>query len=304
MITSEDLRLLRTIASKKTLAETARAFNVTPSSISQKVQQLEKKLNYKLIDRQARKARLTEEGEYLLKNGIQIVNELDNLNELINRKRGEMSGKIKVLAPLGFGNDYIAPLLAKFKVMYPSLRIELELSDQPDWSSLNVWDLMIYIGELKDSSLHLSVLARNQRFLCASPEYLEKNGMPKTPADLQKHNCIALRENKEDVTMWRFINIQSKKNESIRIDPHLSCNEGRVVKDWAISGMGIILRSEWDVAREINNGKLQRLLPNYELANADIVALSNTTQNNRSEKVIKLLDMLKDELKTKPWYSA
>ena len=303
MITSEDLRLLRTIASKKTLAETARAFNVTPSSISQKVQQLEKKLNYKLIDRQARKARLTEEGEYLLKNGIQIVNELDNLNELINRKRGEISGKIKVLAPLGFGNDYIAPLLAKFKRMYPSLRVELELSDQPDWSSLNVWDLMIYIGELKDSSLHLSVLARNQRFLCASPEYLEKNGMPKTPADLQKHNCIALRENKEDVTMWRFMNIRSKKNESIRVDPHLSCNEGRVVKDWAISGMGIILRSEWDVVKEINSGKLQKLLPNYELANADIVALSNTTQNDRSEKVTKLLDMLKDELKMKPWYS-
>jgi len=304
MITSEDLRLLRTIASKITLAETARAFNVTPSSISQKVQQLEKKLNYKLIDRQPRKARLTEEGEYLLKNGIQIVNELDNLNELINRKRGEISGKIKVLAPLGFGNDYIAPLLAKFKIMYPSLRVELELSDQPDWSSLNVWDLMIYIGELKDSSLHLSVLARNQRFLCASPEYLEKNGIPETPSELQKHSCIALRENKEDVTMWRFINTQSNKNESIRIDPHLSCNEGRVVKDWAISGMGIILRSEWDVVKEINSGKLQKLLPNYKLANADIVALSNTTKNNRSEKVTKLLDMLKDELKTKPWYSV
>jgi len=303
MITSEDLRFLCIIASKKTLAETARALNVTPSSVSQKAQVLEKKLNYKVIDRQSRRVRLTEEGEYLLKRGSRIVNELDNLNESINQKRGQLSGKIRVLAPLGFGNDYIAPLLAKFKTKHPSLRIELELSDQPDWSSLNVWDLMIYIGELKDSSLHLSVLARNQRFLCAAPEYLEKHGIPETPSDLQKHSCIALRENKEDVTMWRFTNSQSNKNESIRIDPHLSCNEGRVVKDWAISGMGIILRSEWDVAKEINSGKLQRLLPNYKLANADIVALSSTTKNNRSEKITKLLDMLKDELKMKPWYS-
>ncbi|GAA0802695.1 LysR family transcriptional regulator [Psychrobacter piscatorii] len=301
MITTEDLRFITTIANHRTLADAARALNITPPSVTLRLQHIERKLSIKLIQRPSRVVSLTEEGQLILNKGLAILQGLDELQEQLDENRDEVCGKLKVLAPLGFGNDYVAPLLGKYKVMHPRLDIELDLSDNPIWSTHHKWDIIIYIGDLNDSSLKMITLATNQRFICASPQYIQEMGYPDTPQDLVNHHCITLRENNEDTNLWQFTNITTGKEEVIRINPTLVCNEGRVIKDWAMSDLGVIMRSEWDIQPQINRGQLVRLLPDYSLPNANIVALLSSQEKERSARVSGFISLLKEHLTPVPW---
>ncbi|WP_286233391.1 LysR family transcriptional regulator [Thalassotalea sediminis] len=302
MINSDDLRFFQMIASHTSLAATARAMNVTPPSITQRLQTIEQKLKLKLVERHARNITLTDEGILLADRAAIILAEMDDLNESLYSQRHEVAGCLKVLAPLGFGRDYIAPLLTEYQLQYQHMSVELELSDNPDWASKHSWDIIIYIGELRDSSLKMLTLSENRRFLCASPSYLEKYGAVNKPADLRHHHCLALRENAEDVTMWKFYNADANITESIRIQPKLACNDGQVIKQWALDGYGIMSRSEWDVAAEIKSGALVKLLSQYELPTANIVALLGTDQRSRSGRTTRFLELIKEKIGQKPWY--
>jgi len=301
MITTEDLRFIMMVASHRTLADVARALNITPPSVTLRLQHIEKKLSIALIQRPSRAVSLTEEGQLLLEKGMPILKGLDELQEQIDERKQHICGKLKVLAPLGFGNDYVAPLLGEYKKQHPQLDIELELSDNPIWANHHKWDIVIYIGALNDSSLKMITLAKNQRFICAAPEYTKQMGLPETPQDLLKHHCIALRENNEDVTLWKFKNVRDDKHDVIRITPKLASNEGRVIKNWAMDGLGIIMRSEWDVQPQINSGELVRLLPDYQLPDADIVALLSSPEKERSARISGFISLLKERLAPVPW---
>ncbi|NOI65733.1 LysR substrate-binding domain-containing protein [Vibrio sp. 99-8-1] len=304
MINTDDLRFIATIASHKTLADVARALNITPPSVTLRVKHIEKKLSVTLIQRPSRTVVLTEEGHMLLERGRPILEELDNLQEQLDERKQHICGTLRVLAPLGFGNDYVAPLLAQYKQQHPQLKVELELSDKPSWSNHHKWDVVIYIGALKDSSLKMITLAKNRRFICASPDYINKRGKPSSPQQLLNHDCLALRENNEDVTLWSFVNDNNDKQDLVRINPVLACNEGRVIKEWAKDGLGIVMRSEWDVLPQINSGELVRLLDDYHLPDADIVALLSSPEKERSARVSGFIDLLKQVLEPRPWESC
>ncbi len=201
-----------------------------------------------------------------------------------------------MVSSLGFGEKHIGPLAAEFQSLYPSVHIELNLSDIPKWSLHNSPDIMFYIGHLQDSSLKRIVLAKNRRLLLASPDYLKSTPPINEPNDLTMHRCIALRENDEDATMWRLTHSKTNQAVSLRITPILSSNVSRVTKDWCLDGKGIIQRSEWDVKEELATGKLIRVLPDYQLAEADIVALLSSEQFHRSKKVTAFLDFVKQRL--------
>ncbi|WP_409526322.1 LysR family transcriptional regulator [Nitrincola sp. MINF-07-Sa-05] len=300
MISTEDLEFLTVVSGCRTLAEAARALNVSPPSVTLRLQHIESKLSVSLIQRPSRVVSLTEEGKLLVDKGLVILRHIDELEEQLSSIKNTVTGKLRVLAPLGFGNEYVAHLLAEYKIKHQKLDIELELSDQPNWSTHHKWDIIIYIGVLKDSSLKMITLANNDRFICASPVYIEKYGEPKHPRDLLNHACIALRENNEDVTLWEFENNKGE-HTTVRINPCLSCNEGRVVKDWAEAGLGIIMRSEWDVTPELRSGSLVRLLPDYKLPSADIVALVSSSEAERSARVSGFIEILKESLTKYPW---
>jgi DNA-binding transcriptional LysR family regulator len=118
---------------------------------------------------------------------------------------------------------------------------------------------------------------------------------------LRRHACISLQENAEDVTMWRLRAPGSDGYASIRIRPQLTSNDGRVVKQWALKGHGIMVRSEWDVAQELRGGTLVRILPDHDLPSADILALLGSEQRQRSARTMRFLDLLKQALASRPW---
>lgn len=301
MLNSTELHFFYVISLHDSLASAARALNVTPPTVTQRLQAIEKKLQVKLVNRKPKSCTLTEEGNILAQRAKNVLEEINNIHENIYNLKNDLAGEFNIFGPLGFGHKYIAPLVSEFNQKYPRVNIDFVLSDNPTAYSNQPWDIIIHIGELQNSEMKMRVLAKNNRYLCASPAYVEAYGEPQHPDDLRLHRCIALRENSEDVTMWRFEHGKTHKRYSVRIHPALSSNTGPVTKQWALDGCGIIMRSEWDVIEEIQNGTLVRLLGDYNLPSANIIALLNSNPNNRSAKTEKFLELLLERVSNDSW---
>jgi len=298
MITTDDLRFFARISAETTLTAAARALNVTPSAVTQRLKQVEGRAGVRLIDRSARRLQLTNEGELVAARGRTILNEIDDLVEDLAARKDSVAGHLRLIAPLPFGRRFIAPAVSQFRVCYPDVKVDLYLSDRPIAGTGENFDITIHIGDLPDSSLVMQKLAPNRRILCASPSYLSRRGTPETPSDLRRHDCIVIRENNEDVTMWRLTG--HGKTEHLRIDPVLSTNEGEVARAWALEGQGILIRSEWDVAGAVQAGQLIHLLPDYSLPDANVVALLGH-RYGRAARTTSFLKMLHENLTPVPW---
>jgi DNA-binding transcriptional LysR family regulator len=301
MLSTDDLRFFCVLATRSSLSATARLLDVTPPAVTQRLQAIEEKLSLQLVNRQGRGIVLTEAGQMLAERAHAILAEVEALHVALHEQREEPVGRLRVLAPIGFGGAHIAPLAARFQARYPGLALELELSDRPNQRLHEGWDVVIHIGASRDSSLRQQVLARNRRYLCAAPGYLARRGIPRKLEDLAGHACLALRENDEDATRWKLLPPGAGQFRTLRIEPQLACNDGRVIKQWALEGYGIMQRSEWDVAGELRRGELCRVLPDHALPEADIVALLPAHAGQRPLRTRRFLDFLKEELAAPPW---
>jgi DNA-binding transcriptional LysR family regulator len=193
----------------------------------------------------------------------------------------------------------VAGLVAEFRQHSDNVTASLVLSDGPPRLASDDWDVMVHIGELRDSTLVAYPLAPNRRILCASPAYLARHGAPAKPEDLRDHDCIALRENEEDVTLWRF-----KRGRGpvvgVRIAPVLSSNTGATAVAWALAGHGIVARSEWDVAEHVKRRALVPLLPGWSLPEANVVALVKSRQDLPA-RTAGFLAHLREAFAATPW---
>ena len=297
MLTLDDLRFLRTVAESRSLGAAARALDVTPPAVSQRLAAIERRLNVRLVDRGRTGLQLTNEGELIARGGRQILDQMDELATAVAARRDELTGRLRIWAPPGFGRAYVAPLVSAFHARHPQIVVELTLADRLPENSTE-FDLAVYIGELRHSAFVVTKIAPNRRVLCASPDYLDQYGVPGTPEALALHRCICLRENEDDASLWRFV--RAKQTLSVRIKPVLASNDGDVIKQWALAGAGIIIRSEWHIAAEIRTGALVPLLPSYTLPSANVVALFGASRTP-SARVKKFVDFLRGSLNPPPW---
>jgi DNA-binding transcriptional LysR family regulator len=267
-----DLRFFVTITESGSLAEAARRLDVTPSAVSQRLRQLESRLGLQLAHRSTRRFALTEEGELFHAGVAALLGDLDHLVDSLRERSGEVAGTLHVGGPLGFGRAYLAGAIADFQSLHPRLKVSLTLTDVVSVADANLFDMIVHIGSLGDSSLVAYPIAPNTRFICAAPAYLAGRPAPREPKELTQHDCIVLRENNEDVTLWRF---RKRRSEvAVRVPAILSSNDGDVAKQWALRGKGLFVRSEWDVAESLASGRLVRVLADWSLPDADVVALA------------------------------
>jgi DNA-binding transcriptional LysR family regulator len=299
MISTDDLTFFHMIASSPSLAEAARRLNVTPPAVTQRLRALEAKVGVKLIDRTSRGLSLTDEGELVASEGATIIGAIDDLSERLVGRTSQVRGHLRVAAPYGFGRRHVAPIVQQFAVDHPAVSATLELSDSPIRQMSESWDIIVHIGALPESDRLVTTLAPNRRILCAAPAYLASAGRIENPMDLAAHRCLALRENNEDVTLWRFSHARHGK-VTVRIKPSLSSNDGEIVRDWALAGLGVIVRSEWDVAEDLAAGRLTEVLPHWSLSAADVVALLHARQG-RSGRTNAFLQSLRNRLSPAPW---
>jgi len=299
MLSTDDLRFIAAVTRAPSLAAAARSLNVTPPAVSQRLRALEARLGVSLLDRSAGRITLTDEGELLTEWSGRILAEIEEVSERLCERKGVVAGHLRVAGPTGFGRRYIAPAVMDFSRRHPDVRIGLELSDNPIRLKPSAWDIVIHIGELHSQPFQKLTLAPNDRLLCASPDYLARRGTPHAPADLARHACLTLRENDEDVTLWRFAGPDGS-HETVRIDEGVSCNDGDVIRDWALAGFGIVLRSEWDMADDLRAGRLVRLLPQWRSPDAPVVALLGP-RHMRAARTRRFLELLRQSLTPPPW---
>ena len=293
MIAIEDLRLAVTLSRCESLSAAARVLNVSPPALSMRLRKLETQLGITLANRDARRLSLTADGERFARESAHLLEQLEALPESFKQRDERLVGTLRLAAPFGYGRQRIAPLLARFARLHPQLRLHLDLRETP-WPDRHDSDAVIHIGSLNDSLWIARTLAHNNRWLCASPAYLEQHGIPASPDELAGHRCICIRENDEDVTLWHMSTGASKK--TLRIEPALLTNDGSVARRWAEQGLGIVLRSQWDVSDAIASRALVRVLADWQLTSAPINLLV-PVRKQRSARVQALMEFLEMALK-------
>jgi len=275
MIDLADIRFLSAIAAAPSLAAAARSLDVTPPAVSQRLAQLEERLHLRLVERGRGPIKLTAEGELLLERADVILGDLETLIDELAARAGRIAGPLHVIAPFGFGRLRVAPVLGRFAQDNPDLRPTLTLSEDPRGAMrAAAWDVLIHVGRLPDLDIVQRKLAPNRRLLVAAPAYVERFGLPRTPNEIAEHRVGVVREDQADVTLWPLTGPEGTA-ASLRVHPVFASNDGEVIRAWAMAGLGIVERSEWSVVEDVCAGRLVRVLPDWSLPDADVVALLN-----------------------------
>jgi LysR family transcriptional activator of dmlA len=276
------------------LSATARELGITPPAVTKRLMQMEQRLGVRLLNRSTRRFSLTSEGETYLAHAGRILGDIRDMEEAVSRSRAEPRGLLRVNATLGFGRTAIAPLVSGFALRYPEVEVQLQLTERPINLVEEAYDLAIRFGELPDTRLSARKIMSNRRFLCASPAYLKQHGMPQTPAELARHRCIIHRQNDDAYSSWQLE--KNHRSETVKVRGALSSNDGDVVLGWALDGHGILPRSEWDLARYLDSGRLQVVLPDYALPPAHLYAYYPSRQHQPA-KLRAFIDFLVSAMK-------
>ena len=241
------------------LSGAARELGLSPALVSRKLAALEARLGVRLINRTTRSLHLTDEGASYYEACARLLAEIDEADAAVAAGRVEPQGILRVALPASFGHLHVAPRIPEFAARYPKVRLALSLSDR----SVNVieegFDIAVRIAELEDSSLAARRLAPNRRVVCASPEYLARHGTPRLPEDLARHDVLTTN----DFAMtWDFKDPRGKPG-TVRVGGRYACDNWEVLREWALAGLGIALKSTWDVYRHLQDGSLVALFPGY-----------------------------------------
>lgn len=286
---SNELQLVVELVRAGGMSAAARELGVTPAAVSKRLAQIEARLGVRLVNRSTRRLSLTAEGEVYLENARRILGEIEDLDQLIASRQDSPRGLLKINAPLGFGRSYIAPAIAEFARKYPEVSLQLQLTDSPADFVQDAVDVAVRFGDLPDTRLIARKIAPNRRLVCASPGYLKAHGVPATPHDLARHQCIVLRQNEAAYGLWRFT--KGRRSETVKVRGNLSSNDGEVTLTWGLAGLGILQRAEWDLARYLRSGRLVQVLEDYALPQADIYAVF-PERHHLSAKVRVFVDFL------------
>jgi DNA-binding transcriptional LysR family regulator len=269
-----------TLASKKMAISTAQ--------VSRQISALEKRLNIKLFYRTTRKVSLTEEGRVFYQHCRSVLDGLDAAERAITNLQSKPQGKIKLTAPVTYGEKQILPLVNDFLKQYSDVEVSAYLSNQRIDLVEDGYDLAIRLGNLSDSSMMAKKLGERSNFVCASPLYLRKHGIPHSVSELNKHSCLLGTSD-----YWHFR--ESDKEKSIRITGRLRYNSGYSLTDAALKGLGIVQLPDYYVKQHLQSGELVTLLDNYRAPDEGIWAIY--PQNRHlSPKIRLLVDYLVEHL--------
>lgn len=265
----DELRTFERILARGSLSGAARDLGVSLAVVSKRLASLERRAGQRLITRTTRRLAPTDEGVALLTHVERALEALTAGEARLRAGQDEPVGLLRVSAPISFGRLHVAPVLAELTAEHPRLEAELRLDDRLiDLLEARI-DVAIRIGQPRDSTFAYRKLADGHRILVAAPAYLDRHGRPATPGDLARH--AALRTIGW-APAWR---LDGPDGQSVEIEPpsRLRADNGEVVADWALRGLGVMQKSEVDVASELRDGRLERVLPAWRSPDAPIYAL-------------------------------
>lgn len=257
----DSMKVFLDVVETGSLSAASRKLGMPLATVSRKISELEEHLNVRLLIRSTRGLKLTEAGRGYVVSCERILNDINDAEKTVSGEFSSPKGKLVITAPTVFGRLYVLSIVADFLTMYPEIDIELKLTDRKmDLIAENI-DVAIRIGELPDSSLIANRVGVVRRIVCGSPAYFKLKGVPETPKELIKHNCITI-EGLSSPTSWIF---QKKKfTISAPVHSRLIVSTVEAGLDAAIKGIGIIRVLSYQVAKFENEKKLKIILKDYE----------------------------------------
>ena len=289
-----DLKLFKRIVEMGTLSAAAGEIGLSPGSASLRLAAMERVLGVQLFRRTTRQMHLTQAGSEFLETAEAVLAELTNFDEALSNKSKDLSGHLQVTSPVDLGRNYIAPSIDRFIAANPNISVNLVCTDRVTDLTERGIDIAVRYGALRDSSLRLRRISSNKRIPVASPEYVAKHGKPSHPQDLKGHNCMLLSSQGNKNNSWTFF--ENDAALSVRVTGDRATNDGEVLRTWAKQGHGIGLKSAWDVAEDINHGRLVPLLTPFCAPDIDL-QLVFPPLARQPQRVRKLADHLVSDLK-------
>lgn len=280
------------VAEYESFTRAAKELGISTAQVSRQVSALEKRLNIKLLYRTTRKVTLTEEGRVFYQHCRSVLDGLDAAEQAVSNLQSKPQGRIKLTAPVTYGEQQLLPLVNDFMVQYPDIEVTAFLSNQKIDLVDGGYDLAIRIGKLSDSTMMAKKLSRRTNFVCAAPAYLEKYGTPHALSELSQHNCLLGTRD-----YWHFIenDKEAGKERNMRVSGTVQYNSGHSLVDAALKGLGIVQLPDYYVQRHLASGALVSLLDNYREPEEGIWAVY---PHNRhlSPKIRLLVDYLTERL--------
>ena len=291
---TQSVRLFVLSTEKLNISAAGRELGMAPAVASARLAKLEKTLGADLLRRSTRKVSLSLEGADFLPFAKEMLAQEDAALVALGRVAPIVSGTLRFAAPSTFAQNYIAPVLPKFLSQYHDITLDLRLSDTQFDLIEGSFDLALRNLEISDSSLKGRKLADDTRVLCASPAYLAAHGPIEIPADLAAHRMVSFKDfsTKALVTETGQKAIFDPKAATAR----LLCDDGQSQKIATMAGAGISINSMWSVHRELAEGGLVRVLPDYRLDQQTALWLVYPKSNVLTAKVRVFIDFLLDEV--------
>lgn len=273
-------------------AAAARDMGVSRSAVNKLVIALEDELGVRLLHRSTRVVTPTESGLAFHEQCLEILASLEEAERSLTQLQAEPKGRLKVNAPMTFGTMHLAPALADFVVQYPDLQVQLTLNDRFIDPIEEGFDVTVRIAKpQKTASLILHRLTAAPQLLCAAPRYLERHGIPNHPDELQHHSCLHYGQLAVE-DQWTLIG--SEGEQTISVHGVLCSNNGEVLRDSAVRGLGITLLPTFIVGQELQQGTLRIVLPNYHPPELSISVIYPVNRH-LSTKVRLLVNFLQEQ---------
>ncbi|MDN4052026.1 LysR substrate-binding domain-containing protein [Massilia sp. YIM B02763] len=302
-----ELKTFCIVASTGGFSTAARQLGSATSSVTRLVDALEQRLGAVLLNRSTRSVTLTAAGRAYYEDAQRILEQLDAADDAVSDRATGISGVICVAAPVTFATMYFSPILLELRRRHPRLAVDLRLSDNASNLIDESIDVAIRIGNVDaQANLVARRLGAHRRLLCASPAYLAERGTPRHPADLLEHDCLqfSFADNRRT---WRLrrndavgdVKAEHMPIEDIAVNSVVQVNNGELLRQASIAGLGIAMLAQWLVRDDLRAGRLVQVLDGYDVNPGSMdVAMYALYQANRrgSRKIHAFVELLSEHL--------
>lgn len=284
-----EIELFVQVAEMGSLSRAAEALGLSNAAASRHLAALEERLAARLVQRNTRRLHLTDVGDEFFRRCKPLLAELREAESAVNEAALKPTGTLRVTASLSFSMIIIAPLLPEFALRYPDLRVEVVVSNRYTDLLENGIDVAIRNREFEnDSAITVRRLAETKRVLAASPQYLQRHGVPKTPDELASHRMLIYNLSHQP-NLLRFT--RKGAVTTLPVEGVLEANDGQVIRAAALKHHGILMQPMYIIHEDVVAGRLVPLLPEWELARL-VINIAYPTRRHLPAKVRCFVDFL------------
>jgi DNA-binding transcriptional LysR family regulator len=300
----QSMRVLAKVVEQGSFAGAAQTLGMSNAVVTRHVADLESHLGTRLLNRTTRRLSLTEPGQAYLERVRDILLDIDEAEALAASNAQKTTGTLRLYSHLGFGQGQLAQLLQLYAQAYPDVVLDVTLSDRAVDLVEEGFDVGIFVGLQKfDASMIARQLGVSEISLCAAPSYIRHHGKPTTPEEISRHQCLNFAYEELRHRWW----VDGPEGRiHIPINSKMISNDGELLRQCALAGMGIVIRSSFVLGDDLSSGRLVRLLPEYRLGQIS-VAMVYPSRRLLAAKVRSFTDFMSARFpqpESDPWLPA